>query len=164
MSLTFLHLFYTNIDLEWNYTTCDTTYVNDWKLGRRRVKRSESWPPSFRQSCRQYFITVELNWAARRNLIVKMFLSDIYMKYLVALHHQPHTWNTNLLYLPPSLWSYRHQLVSASIFFIFSCSILATFSLAGLFIRISNRFGCFKMCLFAVFLSNMKMFFYNMNH
>lgn len=49
-------------------------------------------------------------------------------------------------------------------FFIFSCSILATFSLAGLFIRISNRFGCFKMCLFAVFLSNMKMFFYNMNH
>lgn len=151
MSLTFLHLFYTNIDLEWNYTTCDTTYVNDWKLGRRRVKRSESWPPSFRQSCRQYFITVELNWAARRNLIVKMFLSDIYMKYLVALHHQPHTWNTNLLYLPPPPVVTATNLSQLPFFILFLPGQYHSY-LAWLFffIRISNRFWCFKMCFFYV--------------
>ena len=96
----FCIFFYTNIDLEWNYT-CDKTWMiesqggggsTDQKIGRLLLDRATD----------SISITVELSWAARGNLIVEMFLSDIYMKYLVALHHhQPHTWNTNLLYLPP---------------------------------------------------------------
>ena len=133
MSLTFLHLFlhkhWLGMEL---YLRQD---VNDWKSGRRRVNRSENWPPPFRQSYRQYFYYcgAELSRQRKSNCwnVPLWYLHEIFSSFTPP----PASHLKHKLIVPAATPSgHRHQLVSASIFyFIFTWSISELLSLAVFF-------------------------------